>query len=816
MHKVVFFLAVISSLLGVVIIDKVYAQPHPIAASEPFSTLMARWTRLLDAAENDLKSQNRSKDLLSSLQTTISNVKAEAENARDTAKKRINEIQPLLDALGAQPGPDMPAEHPSITQKREQYQNDLADFQARRALSELVNTRAQELLRAIDEMRSPQQWSRVSERWPIPLIPTVALKGIGDYLSFLQSIAVSPFEWLRQTNLAYWSSHWKLAMMVFTGIIAGWFLRGWLLRHYGRNEAIAEPSYARRFVAAVIDGIARGLVPAGVFAVMLAQTNQVEDAFPGLFVEVYRAFWMSLIIYTLVVSLSRAALAPGQPAWQLLAFKPEQARLINRRVIWLATVGTLAGFQGMVLASSPQLQASTELQSLGSLLFNTLLGIGLISLMRQSLWEDEQDDASAESESAPQLNEETVEAESRFFWRLFRTAVNILVPISIIAAGIGYGHLSNFLMWATLLTVALAGLVFILRSLFGELLSLLLAWDWVSQPLGLTKHSRKVYRFWLGLVFESAIWLLTAFLLLLIWGVPLRSLTTWGGMLLSGMTLGNVTISLLDIGLAIAAFVIILLLARVLQQVIVERTLVHSRMSAGARYSIGAAIRYVGVIVSVVLAIAMLGIDMTNLALVAGALSVGIGFGLQNIVNNFVSGMILLIERPIKVGDWVIVGQNEGLVKRINIRSTEVETFQMASVIIPNADIISHALTNWTHTNHYGRVDVPVGVAYGTDPQKVNAILLECAQNHPKVISWIAPFVVFMNYGPARMEFELRCFTAEVMSRIIIASELRYTILQRFKEEDIVIPLPQQIVHWTGEPPMADKKPAQEPEQEPN
>jgi small-conductance mechanosensitive channel len=229
-------------------------------------------------------------------------------------------------------------------------------------------------------------------------------------------------------------------------------------------------------------------------------------------------------------------------------------------------------------------------------------------------------------------------------------------------------------------------------------------------------------------------------------------------------------------------------------------------MSASARYSIGAAIRYIGVILAVVLAIAMLGMDMTNLALVAGALSVGIGFGLQNIVNNFVSGMILLIERPIKVGDWVIVGTNEGLVKRINIRATELETFQLASVIIPNAEILSQALTNWTLSNHYGRVEVPVGVAYGTNPKKVHDLLLQCAREHPLVISWMEPFVVFQSFGPARLEFELRCFTADVMQRIIIASELRFAIQRCFAAEGIEIPLPQQVVHWTGDPPSALNK----------
>ncbi len=138
-------------------------------------------------------------------------------------------------------------------------------------------------------------------------------------------------------------------------------------------------------------------------------------------------------------------------------------------------------------------------------------------------------------------------------------------------------------------------------------------------------------------------------------------------------------------------------------------------MKIGVQHSITAGIGYAGIILAVSLSIAVLGADMANIALIAGALSVGIGFGLQNVVNNFVSGLILLFERPITVGDWVIVGANEGFVKDIHIRATELETFQRASVIIPNADLLSTAVTNWTHKDSWGRIEIRVGIAYGSD-----------------------------------------------------------------------------------------------------
>ena len=772
-----------------------------IQPTEPFATLIARWTRVLDSTENNLKEPNITAEQIKELRKTILAVQAEASSARAAADKRINDLKPLLDALGTTPGPDMPAEHESIIQKRQQYQNDLADYQARRTLSELMQARSQELLRKMDDLNNPQLTERLKERWPVPLLPSVALAGMADFWNLLHTVALSPFEWIQQTDITYWSSHWQLALWMLLGVAATWYLRVWLLRRYGRVSGVVDPSYARRLAAAVVEGVARGLVPASIFAVMLAQTGRVEAAFPGLFVEVYRAFWGQLIVYTVIVSLSRAALAPNQPAWQLLSFKPEQIRLINRRIIWLASIASLEGFLGLVIINSAQLQVSNALNSVGTTFFNILLGIGLLSLMRQWLWEDGSSDQLPEMTPTARPDQDEEPPDPRLFWRVFRRTVSIIVLISLGSALTGFGNLSNYLMWATQSTVMLAALVFILRALLNDLLTMGLAWDRLNIALGLSPANRSMLRFWLGIVLEAAIWLLAAFSLLFVWGVPVRELMDWSAKLLSGITVGSVTISLLDVGLAIVIFLVVLALSRVLQRVMVEKTLVHSRMSASARYSIGAAIRYLGVILAVVLAIAALGMNMSNIALVAGALSVGIGFGLQNIVNNFVSGMILLIERPIKVGDWVIVGTNEGLVKRINIRATELETFQMASVIIPNAEILSNALTNWTLSNHYGRIEVRVGVAYGTDAQKVQDILLQCAREHPLVIGWIAPFVVFQDFGPSRLEFELRCFTADVMQRVIIASELRFAIQRHFEAAGIEIPLPQQVMRWAGEAP---------------
>ncbi|MGN6534249.1 MAG: mechanosensitive ion channel family protein, partial [Mesorhizobium sp.] len=197
------------------------------------------------------------------------------------------------------------------------------------------------------------------------------------------------------------------------------------------------------------------------------------------------------------------------------------------------------------------------------------------------------------------------------------------------------------------------------------------------------------------------------------------------------------------------------------------------------------------------------GIDLSNLALVAGALSLGIGFGLQNVVSNFVSGLILLAERPFKVGDWIVAGDVSGTVKKISVRATEIETFQRQSVILPNSNLINNAVGNWTHRNKLGRMEIKVGVAYDSDAHKAHAVLSEIARGHPMVLKNPEPFVQFTNFGPAALEFEMRVFLADITNSGTVQNDIRFAILDAFDREGIAIPSTVRAV--------MEKKPALEP-----
>jgi potassium efflux system protein len=218
----------------------------------------------------------------------------------------------------------------------------------------------------------------------------------------------------------------------------------------------------------------------------------------------------------------------------------------------------------------------------------------------------------------------------------------------------------------------------------------------------------------------------------------------------------------------------------------------RGRLDTGVRNSIKTGIGYLGVAIAGLIGVSAAGIDLSNLALVAGALSLGIGFGLQNIVSNFVSGLILLAERPFKVGDWVSTGSTEGFVKKISVRATEIETFTRQSIIVPNSELINSPVGNWTHRNKLGRVDVPIGVSYNTDPRKLIEILTEIARGHELVLRNPEPVVHFSGFGDSSLDFVLKCHISDVLTGITVRTELSLRIFERLNAENIEIPFPQR------------------------
>jgi potassium-dependent mechanosensitive channel len=261
-----------------------------------------------------------------------------------------------------------------------------------------------------------------------------------------------------------------------------------------------------------------------------------------------------------------------------------------------------------------------------------------------------------------------------------------------------------------------------------------------------------------------------------------------------GFKIGDLHLSLNAILAAVAMLVLLLLVTRVMQRWLEKELLPRTRIEPSLQLSIVTIFGYVGAIAAISLALTGLGFDLQKIALIAGALSVGIGFGLQSIVSNFVSGLILLTERPIRVGDTILVKGEEGWVRRVRVRATEIETFDRASVIIPNSELITGVVKNWTRTNTLGRIVVKVAVVYESDPVQVRDVLCELARAHPQVVQSPPPGAFLVNLGEKALEFELRCVVADVEKSLTVKSDLHYAILKRFGEANIEIPYPHREI----------------------
>ena len=236
---------------------------------------------------------------------------------------------------------------------------------------------------------------------------------------------------------------------------------------------------------------------------------------------------------------------------------------------------------------------------------------------------------------------------------------------------------------------------------------------------------------------------------------------------------------------------------------ILRRLLKRFNVDEGLRFTLQRINFYTLMLIGIIIAFQFIGIDLSGLAVIFGMLSVGIGFGLQNITSNFVSGIILLLERPIKIGDRVMVGGTEGDVLDINIRSTTISSLNNVSIIVPNSDFISSKVINWSHGDPKVRITIDVGVSYGSDLDLVLHTLREVADEHPKVLKRPKPDVIFLSFGDSAWNLRLRVWLPNPKNHHQIRSELNIAIVRKFRERNIEIPFPQQDLHVRSSVPIS-------------
>ena len=283
--------------------------------------------------------------------------------------------------------------------------------------------------------------------------------------------------------------------------------------------------------------------------------------------------------------------------------------------------------------------------------------------------------------------------------------------------------------------------------------------------------------------------------LLMIWGVYSSLADATSVLLAVGFNLGALRISVGLLLTSAAILYVSFFLSWVLQKLIMNEVFLKSKIEKGARYSIGKLFHYAIVVIGFLVALSALGFEVTKITIILSALGVGIGFGLQAIVNNFVSGLILLFERPVRVGDIIELGGNWATIKRIGLRATTVQTYDQADVIIPNGDLVTNQVTNWTLSNRQARLIIRVGVAYGSDVTLVIETLLASAKENPGVVKMRPPQVLFLNFGDSSLDFELRVWVLDADDRLIVSSSLHQEIDRQFREAGIEIAFPQRDLH---------------------
>ena len=279
--------------------------------------------------------------------------------------------------------------------------------------------------------------------------------------------------------------------------------------------------------------------------------------------------------------------------------------------------------------------------------------------------------------------------------------------------------------------------------------------------------------------------------------------------------IGQTRLSVTSIAVAVAVVLASTLLARYLRVVMRDKVLPPFQLPVNAEFLFLRFVQLITIAFGVLVAVNLIGFNMNSVLVALGGLSIGIGFGLQNIASNFVSGVIMVFERPIKIDDRVTVGGTYGIVKAINMRSTVVTTPEDIDIIIPNSKFISETVTNLTHDNTRTRIKVSVGVSYESDEDLVKEVLLEVANSHPDIIKEmnpdlpdvVPPFVRFIRFGDSSLDFEILAWVPNVMHRLEIISDLHFMIRKKFREHGIVIAFPQRDVHFY---PAADVQPKED------
>lgn len=382
-------------------------------------------------------------------------------------------------------------------------------------------------------------------------------------------------------------------------------------------------------------------------------------------------------------------------------------------------------------------------------------------------------------------------------WHLFRYVSKFLLYLNPLLVLVGLAALADHLFFGLIFTIIislfLTGVYYIfskgIASLFKEETSR------VSKIFTLSSRGEEILQYW-GRFFIGTVLLgIGCVALLLIWGMNGDVLLDYAKRIIFGITIGTYEFSLINFFFALLTFFVLFTATRYLQKFFETKVFPFTNFDRGLQHALKIAAGYIGVFISLIISLNILGLQFSSLLYVVGGLSVGIGLGLQPIVTNFVSGIIMLIERPIRIGDVVDLPEGPSTVTKISVRATEMRTPELCTVFIPNTHMINNVLKNWTHENNARRAVILVSVAYGTDPKLVHDLLLSSARVPELASKRYEPLVMFDSFGDYGLDFKLFVYTDKMINLRDYANQVKFEIDRVFKEQNIEIPYPKQEIY---------------------
>jgi small-conductance mechanosensitive channel len=715
---------------------------------------------------------------LQRFRATVVPMSDELRGLADELGARADQARQRLEQLGAKPAAGAPAESADIASERGLREKALAEADEAAKLSRALVLQADQIVSSVGDRRRALFARTLFERGPSLINLELWGTLLGSLPQDLRALNLLISDWLAAVFAALSG---KTALLVLIAAAAAVGLYVARLRYLPRIMASlggdADATRLKRLLAAVVR-LAAGTLPAAVGSWLLYSGLLNAGLLPRRIEPFAWSVLGGLAFLAFMGALADATLAPKWPMRRVFGVADRNARILKKMVASAALVLVISkAVEALLQAIAAGLSLSIVSRGVFALVFAGVVAWWLNKLRDTS-------DETAAADLGPY-----VPVDGALLAPLRLVGWTLVVAIGG-AALFGYTALASFLVEQSAWALIVVTLLMLALMLADEGLQTLLAGGGkVSAALqtnvGLRKRSLEQAAVLGAGLIKLVLLVIGVMLILAPWGIESTDLTSSLKAAFFGFKVGDVTISLSAIIIAGLLFALGITATKALQRWLDERFLPATELDTGLRNSLKTMAGYVGFLAALALAISSLGLSLERLTIVAGALSVGIGFGLQSIVSNFVSGLILLWERPIRVGDLIVVGDGEGVVKRINVRSTEIETFDRSTVIVPNSNLISGVVKNRVRQDRTGRVIVSLSVPRAIDPERVREVMVAAASRHPDVLNDPPPRVMFKRIGEASLDFDLICVVPEVDTAGRVSSDLHFAIFASLGQHGI-------------------------------